>query len=108
VVAAGQDRRRASRPWRRAGCGDLAIAEERVSVVTPAGEYLTPAPVQIKGGNATVEYDQVNRVTAITLADVLLSGLAGDRPTSPANPCLYIATDTGAHSSWDGATWRTI
>lgn len=88
--------------------GDLAQAEERVSVVTPAGEYLAPAPLAVRGGNVAVEYDEVNRLNVVTLADLILSGLAGDRPASPANPCLYIATDTGAHSSWDGTTWRTI
>lgn len=88
--------------------GDVGLAEQRVSVVTPAGEYLTPAPVRVQGGGVAADYDEVERLAVITLADVLLFGTAAARPASPANPCIYIATDTGAHSSWDGTTWRTI
>lgn len=88
--------------------GDVAIAEEHVRVIDPAGELLTPAPIHVKGGNVTVAYDGVERRTVVTLADVILSGTAAARPATPTKPCLYIATDTGAHSSWDGTTWRTI
>lgn len=88
--------------------GDIGLAEERVAVVAPNGEILEPSPLQVKGGNVAVEYDAIERRTVVTLADVILFGTAAARPATPANPCIYIATDSGAHSSWDGTTWRTI
>jgi hypothetical protein len=88
--------------------GDVGIAEEHAQVITPAGEHLTPAPVQIKGGSVTVAYDTTERRAVVTLPDLIQFGTAAARPASPTHPMIWIATDTGAHSSWDGATWRTI
>jgi hypothetical protein len=88
--------------------GDVGVAEEHAQVITPAGEHLTPAPVQVKGGSVAVAYDSAERRAVVTLPDLIQAGTAAARPASPTHPMLYIATDTGAHSSWDGSTWRTV
>ncbi len=88
--------------------GDVAEAEKHVQLVDAGGNLLGAGPLQVKGGNVALSYDAVERRNVIKLADVILSGAAASRPATPAAPCIYIATDTGAHSSWDGASWRTI
>ena len=64
-------------------------------------------------GNAYEEpfYDAEERHVVVKGSDDLLyfqSGTAARRPADPGRLTIYRATDTGAHSSFDGTTWRTI
>lgn len=70
-------------------------------------DVLGEGPLKFEGAGLTAVWDGIERRSVITVNQVL-SGTAAARPATPATPCLYIATDTGAHSSWDGTTWRTI
>ena len=70
-------------------------------------DVLGEGPLKFEGSGLTSTWDADEGRAVVTVAQVL-SGAAADRPATPATPCLYIATDTGAHSSWDGTTWRTI
>jgi len=72
-----------------------------------APDELGTGPLKFEGSGLTSTWDGTERRSVVTVAQVL-SGTAAARPSTPATPCIYIATDTGAHSSWDGTTWRTI
>jgi len=63
--------------------------------------------LKFEGSGLTSSFDAAEKRAVVTVAQVLF-GTAAARPASPVTPCVYIATDTGAHSSWDGTTWRTI
>jgi hypothetical protein len=42
----------------------------------------------------------------MTLPDYILAGPAASRPAHPScTPCVYIATDTGSRSVWNGTSW---
>lgn len=89
--------------------GDLGTAEEHAMVIDKGGELLAPAPLHFQGaGVESVAYNATERITVITIPGSIIFSTAIARPASPPNPCIHIATDTGAHSSWDGTTWRTI
>jgi hypothetical protein len=70
-------------------------------------DVLGEGPLKFEGAGLTAVWDGVERRSVITVNQVLF-GTAAARPATPATPAIYIATDTGAHSSWDGTTWRTI
>lgn len=70
-------------------------------------DVLGEGPLKFEGSGLTSSWDANEHRSVITVAQVLF-GAAADRPATPATPCVYIATDSGVHSSWDGTTWRTI
>lgn len=71
------------------------------------GEITVEGEIQITGDGVTLAWnDEEERVEIAT--GQILYGAAAARPASPSRPSIYIATDTGAHSSWDGTSWRTI
>jgi hypothetical protein len=72
-----------------------------------APDELGIGPLKFEGSGLTSSWDDDERRAVVTVAQVLF-GTAAARPATPATPCIYIATDSGAHSSWDGTTWRTI
>lgn len=57
---------------------------------------------------AEPSFDEAEGQVVVVATVPILAGLAASRPADPGRPSIYIATDTGAHSSWDGTTWRTI
>lgn len=70
-------------------------------------DELGTGPLKFEGSGLVSSWDQNEQRVVVTVAQVLF-GTAAARPATPATPCIYIATDSGAHSSWDGTTWRTI
>ena len=85
-------------------------AKETVAVRGKDGlERMGTGPISFQGnGIDSVAYDPEEGQTVVTVTVPILISTAAERPADPGRPSLHIATDTGAHSSWDGTTWRTI
>jgi hypothetical protein len=72
-------------------------------------EIVGVGPVSFQGDAFdSLAYDETEKQVVVVATVPILAGLAASRPAYPGRPTLYIATDTGAHSTWDGSTWRTI
>jgi ubiquitin len=71
-------------------------------------DELGTGPLKFEGAGLSSSWDEGEQRAVVTVHPPVLFGTAAARPATPAAPCLYIATDSGAHSSWDGTTWRTI
>ena len=90
----------------------LRLEDARGTVQVMLKDTLTvlgPLPIRLTG-DAVDEpsEDAVEKVIVINMTVPIISGLAASRPADPGRPTLHIATDSGAHSSFDGTTWRTI
>ena len=70
---------------------------------------LPPGPISFQGNGVNEPtWDAEERHTVIDIPGQIPWGTAARRPAAPGRPTLYIATDTGELSLWDGTTWRTI
>lgn len=72
-----------------------------------AGPVFSPVPAeQVRGNDETLRAKfvahQADAVAHVT------SGTAAARPVSGTTGQVYVATDTGVISYWDGAAWQTI
>jgi hypothetical protein len=91
---------------RNRASAEAARATVRV-IERDRADELGVGPLKFEGSGLTSSWDD-QEARAVVRVEQILAGAAADRPATPATPCLYIATDSGAHSSWDGTTWRTI
>ncbi len=67
-------------------------------------------PISFQGDafDADPTFDDEERHVVVKATIPILVSTAARRPSNPGRVSFHIATDTGAHSSWDGTTWRTI
>lgn len=82
-------------------------AAKTVLVKDAAGDIVGEAEIMFSDDGATLTLNDPERRVEVACGQVWY-GTAAARPATPARPGLYIATDTGDHSSWDGTSWRTI